>query len=291
MSRPDVAAEPLIRWPLLQLLRPKQWIKNLFVLAPLLFAAEFTHWAPIGRSLLTLGLFCVASSATYVFNDLRDIDSDRQHPTKRRKRPLAAGLITPATARGVLALLWLLVAGGVWLLPAAGAVVVGYLVLNLAYSLRLKHVPVVDLFCIAAGFVLRVFAGAQAIGVPVSSWMFITTLCLALYLAAVKRRQEMQANGAVTRSVLQHYTLPLLEQYALVAGVGAMVFYALFASTVRPGLVGTVPVVMFGLFRYWFIVHGRGGGESPTDVLWSDWPLAATVLIWAAICVYAMRPV
>ncbi len=272
---------------LLRLIRPLQWVKNAFVLAPLIFSGSFANRRAIGEALLAVVVFCLASSATYVINDLADLDADQLHPTKSRTRPLAAGRVSVPQARALLAvLLALLLASLVWR-PATAAVVVGYLLLNLAYSLWLKRVPVVDLFCVAGGFVLRVFAGAVAISVVLSTWMLITTLCLALYLAAIKRRAELGERGAGARAVLGSYTLALLDRYAEVSAVGAIIFYSLFVLEVRPGLAMTVPLVLFGLFRYWYVVEGRGG-ESPTDAVWGDWLLGATVLAWSALCAYGI---
>lgn len=290
LERPE-AAPPDVRsprWPVLALLRPRQWVKNAFVLAPLIFTGEFRQPAALGRTLLVLALFCVASAATYTLNDLMDAPQDRLHPTKRYTRPIAAGLVSSGQARLVLALLYGVLLGGLWFDYHALLAIWGYVLLNLAYSLKLKHVPVVDLFTIAASFVLRVYAGALALDAPVSAWMFITTLSLALYLAAIKRRQELASSGANARAVLEQYSLKLLDTYGLVAAVGAMVFYGLFAATVRPGLIATVPLVLFGLFRYWYIVEQGGMGESPTDAIWTDWPLTLTVLLWGGLCAYAV---
>lgn len=169
-------------------------------------------------------------------------------------------------------------------------VIAAYLLLNLAYTFVLKHQPVVDIFTIAIGFVLRVYAGAMALAVPVSSWMFVTTLCLALYLAAVKRRQELSQSGSEGRQVLEKYSLGLIDRYAEMAATGALVFYSMFVMSSRPELVATVPLVLFGLFRYWYVVE-QGGGESPTDALLADWQLLVCVLLWVAVCAWALWPV
>jgi 4-hydroxybenzoate polyprenyltransferase len=272
---------------LLRLVRPRQWIKNAFVLAPLVFSGSFARRSAVVESLIIALVFCVASSATYVFNDLMDVEADRLHPVKRLKRPLAAGTVSVRAARTLLGgMLALLLAAFVWR-PATAGVVAGYLVLNAGYTLWLKRVPVVDLFCVAGGFVLRVLAGAVAIPVVLSSWMLITTLCLALYLAAIKRRDELGVQGAAARTVLGSYTVSLLERYAEMSAVGAIIFYSLFVIEVRPELVMTIPFVLFGLFRYWYVVEGAGG-ESPTDAVWRDWPLGITVVAWAAICAFAI---
>ena len=270
--------------PFIRLLRPRQWIKNSFVLAPLIFSGMFVHLDSIERAILATILFCLASSATYVLNDIIDRTADAAHPTKSLTRPIASGEISPAQARVVLGGLYVLIAlSALWSLETA-AVAVVYIGLNAAYSVKLKHIAVIDIFTLAGGFVLRVFGGAVAIDVPLSLWMLITTLCLALYLAAVKRRDELVATGGSARSVLRLYTVRLLDRYAEMSALSAVVFYGLFVITVRPGLAVTVPLVLFGLFRYWYIAESGTASESPTDAVWADFPLIATVLGWGALC-------
>ncbi len=277
---------------ILKLLRPHQWIKNSFVLAPLVFAGKFLWLEALKQALLAFLAFCVASSATYVLNDLKDIEKDRKHPVKCQKRPLASGAINPKTAKFILALLYLILAiflyspfSRKFMLP-----ILIYLVLNIFYSYRLKYIPILDIFCIAIGFVLRIFAGGMAISVPISSWMLITTLCLALFLASAKRLQELRVQGNNTRKVLQSYTLKLLESYAQISAAGALVFYSLFVITSRPRLALSVPFVIFGLFRYWFIVEAQGQGESPTEALLKDIPLGITVILWILFCLWRLWP-
>jgi 4-hydroxybenzoate polyprenyltransferase len=274
---------------LVRLLRPKQWIKNGFVFAPLVFAGVFLDPAAVQRSLFAFLLFCAGSSAAYIVNDLHDVEHDRRHPKKSRSRPLAAGTVTPVAAcvmlgvlYGVLAAAWFAAAGVVQVIAA-------YVVLNLAYTFVLKHQPVIDIFVVAIGFVLRVFAGGVALGIPVSSWMFITTLCLALYLAAIKRRQELK-QGAESRKVLETYSVALVERYAEIAATGALVFYSMFVVASRPQLVVTIPLVLFGLFRYWYVVEAQGEGESPSDALLADWQLLATVVLWVGVCAWQLWP-
>jgi 4-hydroxybenzoate polyprenyltransferase len=166
-------------------------------------------------------------------------------------------------------------------------VILGYLLLNLAYTFVLKHQPVLDIFTIALGFVLRVYAGAMALSVPVSGWMFVTTLCLALYLASIKRRQELSSNGSESREVLRHYSITLVDRYAEMSAIGALLFYSLFVITGRPELIISIPLVLYGLFRYWFVVE-QGGGESPTDALLTDWQLMLVALLWAGACAWSL---
>jgi decaprenyl-phosphate phosphoribosyltransferase len=273
---------------ILLLLRPRQWVKNTFVLAPLVFSGYFTRPAAVRDAIVAVMLFCAAASAAYVFNDIIDAPADARHPVKARTRPLASGEVSMTQARWVFAaLLALVLASFAWNVPTA-LVAVAYVALNIAYTLRLKRMPVVDIFVLAAGFVMRVYAGAAAIDVPVSSWMLITTLSLALYLAVIKRRQELVGTGATTRSVLQFYTIPLLDRYAETAALSAIVFYGLFVVTIRPRLNATMPFVLFGLFRYWYLVES-GGGEAPTEVVWSDPTLILTVLAWAAVCIWRLQ--
>ncbi len=279
---------PLQISALIRLLRPRQWIKNGFVLAPLIFTGLFTDLLAVQHAVLALLLFCLASSAAYIVNDLRDIERDRQHPEKSLKRPLASGEVREYHACILLALLYLLLGSGLLFLPALTPVIVAYLILNLAYSLYLKHQPVLDIFSIASGFVLRVVAGAVTLAVPLSNWMFVTTFCLALYLAAIKRRQELLHSGEAGRQVLENYSVQLVDRYAEMAATGALLFYSLFVMQEKPQLVITIPLVLFGLFRYWFIVERQAGGESPTDAMLSDLPLVCTVLLWVAISGWVM---
>jgi 4-hydroxybenzoate polyprenyltransferase len=275
---------------LLRLVRPRQWIKNAFVLAPLVFAREFTNPESVVNALLAFGLFCIASSASYILNDIHDIERDRTHPLKRHSRPLAAGTVSIRSAVGLLVACYcVLLAGWFWSVPTMLAIF-AYLALNVAYTYWLKHQPVLDLFSIASGFVLRAYAGALALDVPLSSWMAITTLCLALYLAAIKRRQEMQSNGAESREVLRIYSVALIDRYAEMSATGALIFYSLFVISANAKLAATIPLVIFGLYRYWYVVERLGGGESPTDAVLSDLPLAIAIVIWIVVCVVALLP-
>lgn len=274
-----------------RLLRPAHWIKNGFVLAPVVFSGALQDLDVAARAVGALVLFCLASSWVYVFNDLCDVELDRRHPVKRVTRPLAAGELNPLEARSVL------VAIGVSLIVFGAsftAIVPGlalYIALNLAYTTHLKHVPIVDLLVLASGFVLRVYVGAEAIGVHLSWWMFITTLSLALFVAATKRLAEARRGGAQTRTVLAVYSPQMLATYAEIALVGAMLCYALFVVTVRPSLIVTVPFVVFGLFRYRHLTGGGTRGESPVDLLMQDGPLAASVVLWAGVCFHLLARV
>lgn len=273
---------------LLALMRPKHWIKNSFVLAPLVFAGEFSNPDAISKAIFACILFCLTSSTSYIINDILDVKSDRNHPVKSKTRPIAAGKVSLSQARILLILLYALLSTGFFIAPRVMLVLLAYVALNFAYSFSLKKMPVLDIFTIAIGFVLRVYAGAIAIDVPISSWMFVTTLCLALYLASIKRRQELVNSGENSREVLNDYSLPLIERYCEMSGVGALLFYSLYVMTANSKMVMSIPIVIFGLFRYWYIVERNGAGESPTDVLFSDLPIALTVIIWGGFCIWAM---
>ncbi len=294
--------------PLLRAMRPHQWSKNLFVLAALVFAAGdrragssvlHTHgWA----TLCAFAAFCLASSAVYLLNDVLDVDKDRAHPEKR-KRPIAAGELSLGAARVAAALFF----GGALALAASfgggpknAAVLAGYGLLNLAYSTRLKHVVLVDAFCIAAGFLLRLAAGGVAAAAEISRWAFLCTLFLALFLALNKRRAELALLGdasAATRASLQQYSVPFLDQMVSVLAACTIVAYTMYtvdedtAAKFGHGrtLFWSVPFVAFGIGRYMVLVQGGRGGENPARILLGGdgWFLANT-LAWAAVVGYAI---
>lgn len=272
---------------LLRALRPHQWVKNVFVFAALVFARGERgdlfggdRW-DVYRTVFAFAAFCLGSSAVYLVNDVLDVESDRKHPSKRR-RPIAAGLVSvPAAlsasfvcAAGALAFGW----------RAQGdprsvlAIVVAYIVLNLAYSLKLKHVVLVDAFCIAAGFLLRVEAGGRAAGAQVSHWLMLCTLFLALFLALCKRRAESDLLGdgrGEHRAILLEYNTAFLDQMVTVLAACAIVTYTMYTVAEETAkkfgaenhLLWTVPFVVFGLARYMLLVQTRKGGGSPTKVL------------------------
>ena len=275
---------------LVKLIRPKQWIKNCFVLIPLVFSGEFLTLQSINNALQAFFLFCIASSAVYILNDLNDIEKDKLHPTKSKKRPLASGEVSRIEAIVLLIAIYGCLIFSAFIIPNVFYVVLSYLILNVFYSYYLKHQPVVDIFCISIGFVLRVYAGAVALNVPLSSWMFVTTLCLALYLASIKRRQELSQSGSESRNVLAKYSVMLVDKYAEMSATGTVIFYSLFVMSSRDELVISIPLVLFGLYRYWYVVEQLDGGESPTDVLYEDKLLLLTVFAWLVLSVYVLYP-
>lgn len=263
-------------------------MKNTFVLLPLIFAVKFTETSAILDSLLAFVLFSIGASAVYIVNDLVDLENDRKHPEKSKKRPLASGAVSVLQALVMLGVLYLILGLSWFVVPSVIAVIAAYILMNLAYTFYLKRQPVIDIFLIAIGFVLRVYAGAVAIDAPLSGWMFITTLCLALYLGAIKRHQELSKHGNESREVLQKYTLSLVDRYAEMSAVGALVFYSMFIMDAHPEMVFTIPFVLFGMFRYWYVVEMLDGGESPTDALLTDWQLLLTVVSWGVACAWSL---
>ena len=272
-------------------LRPSQWVKNLFVLAPIFFSQHAFSPELMGRSLAALGLFCMMSSAMYVFNDLNDREQDRLHPKKCR-RPLASGELGIGTARAAMGGLWLFaLAGGSFISRPFTIVVGAYGVLNLLYSVRLKHVVILDVFVIAAGYLLRVVGGAMVIKVDMSTWLLICTTLLALFIALCKRRHEVvlleeEAHGH--RQVLSDYPLQFLDLMISVLASAALVSYSLYTVSEeivrkfgRPGLLLTVPFVLYGFFRYLFIVYRKEEGGDPTQNILTDRPMLVNWLLWA----------
>src|SRR5215813_6270739 len=271
-------------------LRPRQWTKNLAVFAPLLFARRVFEAGSASRALLAFVAFCLLSSGTYVFNDWIDREEDRRHPEKAL-RPIAAREIRGRTVLLLIIICW---AAGLdlgvhlgWQFAALGA---GYLVLQLAYTSVLKHQVVLDVLAIAAGFVLRILAGAVAIDVPVSGWLFLCALLLALFLGLAKRRQELVSLKEAApehRAALGEYNLPLLDQ--MLSTVAGMCILAYGLYTVAPDTVAkvgsdrlkwTLPFVLYGIFRYLFLVHRRHVTGSPERVLFSDVPTLVNLLLY-----------
>lgn len=277
--------------PLLRSLRPHQWVKNAFVLAPAVFALRLTEGSVLGAALLAFAAFCCASSAVYLVNDVRDREEDRRHPLKRR-RPVASGEVKVATALTAAGLL-VAAAGALALaLPGLFALVLAaYLALNLGYSLGLKNIVILDVMVISMGFVLRVLGGAQAVEVEVSRWLLLCTIFLALFLAFSKRRHELTLlAGAASeqRRVLDHYSPAFLDQMINVVTASTVLGYALYVvdpETVEKfgttALVYTVPFVLFGVFRYLYLIYQKPQDRSPTEALLGDRAFLINFGLWA----------
>ena len=283
---------------LLRGLRPTQWTKNGAVLAGLIFAHRVGDLASIRATLLAILAFCAISSATYLGNDIVDREADRRHPVKRN-RPIASGeLPVPLAIGAAVALALGSLALSIYLGVGFTVCVLLYVAVQIAYSLVLKHLVIVDVFAIASGFVLRVIAGAVAIDVPISHWLQLCTLLLALFLALAKRYAEVKLladDAREHRPILADYDPRLLDQLLSIVAACAVLAYALY--TVAPETVSkfqgdrlkfTVPFVLFGLFRYLFLVHKRGSGGQPERVLLRDRPTQVNLLLYVAVVAWAI---
>ncbi|WP_338823798.1 Decaprenyl-phosphate phosphoribosyltransferase [Moorella humiferrea] len=269
-------------------LRPKQWMKNAFVFAAILFSRHLLDIPLVVRTIQVFVIFCLLSGGTYIVNDLVDRERDRYHPRKKH-RPIAAGLLAPlpAAASAVIIL-----AGSLtWAFALSwqvGLVSLAYALQTVAYSFYFKNMVLVDVFVVALGFVLRVAAGAAAVMVPVSAWLFITVILLALFLALCKRRHELLLldNATDHRGILAEYSMGLLDQLIATVTSATVVVYAIytFIGAARPQLMYTVPLVLFGICRYLYLTYHRQDGGEPESLVLKDKPLAATVLLWVAGC-------
>lgn len=276
----------------LQLLRPPHWVKNGFVLAGLLFGHAWDQPGLVAAALAATVAFCLASSAVYAFNDAHDAARDREHPGKSG-RPVARGAISARAARGIAAALAAAALGvAAWTGWQVAALAGAYVVLNAAYTLGLKQFPVLDVFIIAAGFMLRLLAGTWGVGIEPSRWLLACGFLLTLFLGFAKRRAELERlaeDAGQHRSVLESYSLAFLDKAVFACVVGMVVTYALYtvsAETVAlhgtENLIWTLPWVLFGSFRYLFRLHFRGGGGDPALELLRDPLLAAAALGWVA---------
>jgi 4-hydroxybenzoate polyprenyltransferase len=276
---------------LLHTMRPKQWTKNAFIFAALVFDQKVFTLPYLVRSLAGFVLFCFVSGVVYTMNDLADLEKDRAHPRKRL-RPLPSGKLSPRFAlfaAVVIAVVSLSLA--LWLSPIFALILAGYLLLQVAYSFRLKHVVLLDVLAIAAGFVLRVAAGDPLVEAEnFSPWLYICTTLLALFLALGKRRGEMILLGGEAgnhRESLNHYSLALLDQLLSIVTSSVIVAYALYTFSAPnlpedKSMMLTIPFVLYGLFRYLYLVHAEGTTLAPDEVLLTDRPLQVDLLLWGA---------
>ena len=289
--REAATGRPSVPKALVLTLRPEQWTKNLLVFAGVMFGGRLLEPSAVTSAVAAFAAFCALSSALYIFNDLADRDADKQHPLKSM-RPIASGQLSPAIA----AIVGIGLAGGALVAatltrPELGLVAAAYLVLMLLYSAALKHLVIIDVLVIAAGFVLRAIAGAVAVAVPISHWLLVCTTLLALFLALSKRRHELTLLGEGAtghRRILEEYSPYLLDQMIAVVTASTLVAYTLYTTDAetaarlgsrRLGL--TIPFVLYGIFRYLYLVHQKRGGGSPSTMLVTDRPLLACVALWA----------
>lgn len=294
---------------LLLSLRPRQWPKNLLVFVAFLFSVNgswepsvVSSWLPLlGRTSAAFAIFCVITGAQYLINDVLDAEGDRLHPRKRL-RPIAAGLLDPSLAlSAATALIAIGVAGGFLLEPRFGLLIVTYLVLMFAYSFFLKRVVILDLLIIAVGFLLRAMAGAFTIDVPISPWLYLCTMLGALFLAIYKRRGEiasleaapLQEGVAGHRAVLAEYPPALLDQMVSVVSSASVMAYSLYVITAENlpsnhAMVFSVPFVLYGIFRYQYLVHQKGIGDSPEEIFLQDVPLIVDIVLWIVTVAFVL---
>ncbi len=279
---------------IIESLRPRQWIKNIFIFAGLIFDGQLNQPEPFLRVLAGTILFCLVSGVTYTINDLLDIKSDQQHPTKKN-RPIASGRLKKQTAILLIIILGLLALIGAFLLsPYFALLCVGYTLLMLAYSKWLKKVIIIDVMVIAIGFVLRVIAGLLVIQVRYfSPWLLVLTTLLALYLGFGKRLSELnllENNAGAHRQVLNGYSSSLLNQYLVVTLSGILITYSMYTFNAHPDLSNhwmmlTIPLVLYGVFRYMHLIQSSTKAAAPEDVLLGDRPLQVTILLWGLVVV------
>lgn len=276
---------------LIRLMRPEQWLKNAFVFTGYLFSERASGLPIFLEVLLAAFAFCLVSSSVYVGNDLYDVESDRQHPKKSR-RPLAAGLIKESHAIGLaLVLLVVGLALGWWVSWQVAAILAAYVLLNIGYTLSFKHIVVLDVFCISAGFMLRILAGTVGVDIPPSHWLLLCSLLVTLFLGFAKRRAEIMASGKEkTRKVLENYSLTLLDQFIAITIAGVILSYSLYTmspDTIRihgtQNLIYTVPFVIYPLFRYIYLLHHANAGQDASRELVRDPHIIISIVIWAAL--------
>jgi 4-hydroxybenzoate polyprenyltransferase len=272
--------------------RPRQWPKNAFVFAAVVFAPKLTDPVAIGRSLIAFVAFCLAAGAVYLVNDLRDVEKDRLHPLKKH-RPIASGQLSLRTAAISSSILILAGLGvSLFLGSAFAGIVLVYFAINLLYSFYLKHEVILDVLLIAIGYVLRVQAGGVAIGVEVSNYLWLCTILLALLLALGKRRHELiMIEGAENhRAILREYSPDLLDQMMGVMTASTLVAYVLYtqdpnAAGGGKNVIWTVPFVIYGIFRYLYLIHKKDMGGDPAEILFEDWRMALNIFLWFVVAV------
>ena len=280
---------------LFTLLRPYQWSKNLFIFGPLIFSKKLFETELCLELLIGFFLFSLASSSVYIFNDIRDIENDRQHPEKQH-RPIASGRVSVPFAMSLSIVLGLVSVGGsFYLAPSFGGMVLGYTILNLLYSIGLKQFVILDVMSIAAGFVLRVMAGAKLVEIYPSNWLILCTILLSLFLGFSKRRHELlllPEKAENHRRVLKHYSSYFLDQMIAVVTSATVMSYMLYTVSEQTvqffgtrHLIWTVPFVLYGIFRYLYLVHQKAEGGDPADAILGDLPMVLNFLLWVMTCI------
>ena len=270
-----------------RLIRIKHWVKDVFIFAPLIFSFNFYKPSYIGRTLIMCAAFCLAASAVYVFNDVTDRRRDRLHP-KKKDRPVASGAVSVRSALILAALLPVaaVAVSGILGLPSV-LIVLAYIGLNAAYSLLLKNQTFIDVMVIATGFLIRVVAGAVAINVELSTWMLLTTFFLSLFLGFGKRRKEIAEGSAGHRAVFQDYSAELLNSLIIITAALTIITYSLYVVTSktmialgRERFIATIPFVVFGVFRYMFLIYRQNNGGDPAEILLKDRAMLIDIALW-----------
>lgn len=305
MKQPNVSGLPahkLMRGltGLVRSMRPRQWLKNVFIFAPLVFDEKLFQPAPLGRTAAGFLILCLLSGAVYLFNDLQDFERDRQHPRKRH-RPLPSGELDPRIAWGATALIPAALAYPALALdPWFTLIAYTYWGLNLAYSLWLKHQVILDVLALASGYVLRVAAGVPLVYVErFSPWLYLCTLLLALFIGFAKRRQEIVLlgdNARNHRAILEEYTVRFLDEMMGVVMAAIIVAYSLYTFSApnlpsNHAMMLTIPFVVYGVFRYLYLLHVRGETLPPDELVLKDRSLQLTVILWmlAAILILYLK--
>ncbi len=280
---------------LLEGLRPKDWVKNTFIFAGAVFGERLLATEVMAKVLVGFTLFCLGASAVYLLNDLKDVERDKLHPRKA-KRPLASGRLDSRVAFSVAVILMaIVIPSGLYLGTEFGLWVLAYLVMNILYIIKLKDVVIVDVMAVAAGFVIRVLAGCSLASAAASDWLIICTITISLFLGFSKRRQELllvAKNGTNTRHVLKYYSIGFLDQMIAIVTASALVSYILYTlsqeTVTKFGtrkLIFTSPFVLYGIFRYLYIVYHKGDDGNPIDVFFSDPPFLINGLMWGVTVV------
>ena len=280
----------------LKLIRISHWIKNLFVFVPIIFSLHLFEINYFIKTFITFLLFCLSSSAIYVINDIVDLDADKQHPVKKN-RPLASGKISIKSAYLIAGILiFLSTFLSYYFDKGLLIIILIFILLNISYSLYFKHKVILDIFAIAMGFSIRVYAGAFIIDVPISSWLILSTIFISLFLAVMKRHSELKRfeNDAdiKTRKVLESYSIEFTKQMATVAASGLVTCYALYTVAERTvksfgteNLIYTTPFVVFGIFRFMYLEYINQKGENTTEILLTDFPTILNLLLYFITCI------
>lgn len=283
---------------LIILMRPREWIKNIFVFTGIVFSHNWSNIPLVTSAILAAISFCLISSSIYVFNDILDIKKDRNHPRKKL-RPLATGTVSPTEA-GLLSLI-LGIAGlllGYFITPKLFLILICYALLNIAYSLKLKHVVILDVFCISLGFMLRILAGTVGLGIPPSKWLVLCGMMVTLYLGFTKRRSELTAQTSHAdnyREVLKNYGKTLLDELIVISATGTIITYSLYTmsdETIKlhqtDALIYTVPFVIYGIFRYIYLLNQGNVGTDPSREIFQDHHILASISCWMIATFYLM---